>query len=165
MGDYKKIYSCESTNYGVQILVNLPDEMSPEEKQAIRDFGDKIMDEVEKSRYRNDPLDIRAGLAQEKELLALFEKPIFAERIPNEYWGVNSPYSINHPWFLVTTNIGHIKIGWRKRVINIDWSNTLLKDETADKLFPNENVTKGDNYIHAWGYEKAKEYINILHKE
>jgi hypothetical protein len=61
----------------------------------------------------------------------------------------------------VTTSRGVIKIGWRSRVINIDWSESDIKG-LAKELFPNENVTKEDQYIHAWGYDKAKEYISVL---
>jgi hypothetical protein len=69
---------------------------------------------------------------------------------------------------VVTTNIGRVKIGWRKRVINIDWSDTVVKKK-AEELFPEENVTKGgyDNhfYIHAWSYEDAKKYLDRIHDE
>jgi hypothetical protein len=63
------------------------------------------------------------------------------------------------PWYKFITQFGTIKIGWRKRVVNIDWSNlkTILNPD-----FSKENVTQGDNYIHAWSYEKVLEYLNIL---
>ena len=51
-----------------------------------------------------------------------------------------------------------IKIGWRKRVIEIDWKDSLNKEYSAD-LFPDEEVTKYDHYIHAWSIEDAKRYI------
>ena len=93
-------------------------------------------------------------------LLGLFEGPIFAEEIPNGYCGPQCCF--HRKWFIVTTRIGHIKIGWRKRVISIDWERTLVT-KTAEELFPKEEVTKRGRLIHAYGYEKAKEYIDRLH--
>lgn len=94
-----------------------------------------------------------------KKLLSIFEHPIYVEEISNEYC---SDWCCKHlPWFVVYNAFGPIKIGWRKRVINIDWSKTIIH-YTADELFPDERVTKGDKYIHANNLEKAKEYITKL---
>src|SRR5271154_6091699 len=54
------------------------------------------------------------------------------------------------PWYTVETNVGKIKIGWRKRVINIEWP-----DRDLSFLFQKENVTQGAHFIHAYGYIKA----------
>lgn len=60
-------------------------------------------------------------------------------------------------WYNVNTIYGTgILIGWRKRVINIDWSQWGYD---FSYLFTNENVTKGKDGIHAWGEEKAIEYL------
>ena len=84
---------------------------------------------------------------------------IYVEEIPNGYC---NRYCCKHlPWFVVTTKVGRITIGWRKRVINIDWEGSAITKK-ANELFPQEDVTKGDKLIHAWGYEKAKEYIGVL---
>lgn len=61
------------------------------------------------------------------------------------------------PWFLFKTEYGLIKIGWRKRVINIDWTDTKYSG-----LISSDNVTMGGNYIHAYGYHKAIEYLQEL---
>lgn len=103
------------------------------------------------------------------DLKGLFDNPIYCKEIPNEYWGKDSGYGWSSPWLLATTTKGVIKIGWRKRVINIDWSQSDVT-KTAEELFPNESVTKGSysnpRFIHAWGYDKAKEYLNkILYYE
>ena len=75
---------------------------------------------------------------------------------------------MNRPWFLVTSPIGHIKIGWRKSVINIDWSRSVVK-KSGMELFPDENVTRGDarddgggRFIHAGGIDVAIRYLKVL---
>lgn len=93
--------------------------------------------------------------------------------IPNEYYTNDGD-----PWYLVRTPKGTIKIGWRKHVINVDWSELVKaqlqsmpgefnyeKENAAREkfggsvLFPNDDVTKGDYYIHAYGYNKLEEYL------
>lgn len=96
-----------------------------------------------------------------ENLKNLFTNAVYFKEIPNEYWRENDPYGWASPWFLVTTTKGVIKIGWRKRVIQIDWSQSDI-ESTANGLFPDENVTKFDRTIHAWGYEKAKEYLDRI---
>lgn len=73
----------------------------------------------------------------------------------NEYCGCNRCA----PWYNVITPNGCLTIGWRKRVINIDFSELDLKVEPD---FSQESVTQGDHSIHAWGYDKAEEYIKHL---
>ncbi len=75
--------------------------------------------------------------------------------IPNEYCRC----VLCAPWFLVTTPIGTIKIGWRKRVINIDWSQAKLN---VGNMFDKEDVTKWNDGIHAWSKEKAIEYLSKI---
>lgn len=72
-------------------------------------------------------------------------------RIINEYW------SEGEPWWLVRTSAGLLKIGWRKRVINIDWSDTPLRE-----ILTQDDVTKEDTLVHAWGYAKAVEYLGVV---
>lgn len=61
------------------------------------------------------------------------------------------------PWFLVLTSLGLIKIGWRKRVLAIDWSATSLRTiVTAD------DVTKELHLVHAWSDAKAVGYLRRL---
>lgn len=67
--------------------------------------------------------------------------------------------SYNGPWTLTETPAGLIRMGWRKRVIQIDWSLCRLKSQPD---FSSEDVTKGAAYIHAWGYDKAVEYIRKI---
>ena len=62
---------------------------------------------------------------------------------------------------MVTTKKGKVKIGWRKRVINIDFADLSLI-ANAKEIFPDEDVTKFDHTIHACTYNKAKEYLEKL---
>lgn len=63
-------------------------------------------------------------------------------------------YVSSHPWWLVRTEFGLLKIGWRKRVIAIDWSDTPIRNEVTK-----DDVTKSDTDVHAWGYGMAVIYL------
>lgn len=76
----------------------------------------------------------------------------------NQYWP--RPYQdmiVNNPWWLVRTDLGLIVIGPRKRVINIDWSDTGIKTNVTS-----DNVTCSETMVHAWTKEKAVEYLTNL---
>lgn len=66
------------------------------------------------------------------------------------------------PWFAVSTQHGIIKVGWRKRVINLDYSG--LKVDVPDELFKLEDCTKWHGGIHAWGYDKLTEYLTAINR-
>lgn len=79
-------------------------------------------------------------------------------QLENQYWP--KPYTVereNSPWWLVMTPAGPITIGWRKRVISIDWEDTGLR-----LVVTKDEVTKGDTHVHAWSYVKALEYLTAL---
>lgn len=60
-------------------------------------------------------------------------------------------------WWLVKTQHGLIQIGWRKRVINIDWSDTGSR-----VIVTSDDVTKDETRVHAWSTTKALEYLTAL---
>lgn len=60
-------------------------------------------------------------------------------------------------WWFVKTALGWIEIGWRKRVIQIDWTDTALRGSVTP-----DDVTKSDSMVHAWSVEKAIEYLRAL---
>ncbi len=100
-----------------------------------------------------------------RKLTDLFSQPIFVEEILNPYFG-ETYYGFTSPAICVTTCIGRIKIWYRKRVIEIDWTESL-QTFCGEALFPAENVTKSDKYdktryIHADTLVKAKEYLNKI---
>lgn len=80
--------------------------------------------------------------------------------LANKYWPMTEGYRSareKDPWWLVQTHFGLIEIGWRKRVISIDWSNTELRI-----ILTKDQVTKEINMVHAWSYAKAVEYLTSL---
>lgn len=100
---------------------------------------------------------------EERQFRNIFEKAGFKdiklEPVINEYCQLECCA----PWFNVTTVLGVIKIGWRKRVINIDWSNVhTVPGQDILSLFKKEDVTKGNSSIHAWGWDKAQEYLSKI---
>ena len=80
--------------------------------------------------------------------------------LTNQYWPKTEGYYktiMESPWWLVKTPFGLITIGWRKRVIEIDWSDTKVR-----KIITGDDVTKEENYVHAWSLPKALEYLTEL---
>jgi hypothetical protein len=63
-------------------------------------------------------------------------------------------------WWFVKTKMGWIEIGWRKRVININWEDTPIR-----RIVTNDNVTRGETHVHADNNMKAVEYLTALAKE
>lgn len=104
----------------------------------------------------------------------VFEKAGFTNvlmsEIENGYWSSKTA----PPWFEVmpskvdaivgfNSSQGSIKIGWRKHVINIDWSNWREKRVDGEVLFADiGNITHGTNFVHAYGEEKCVEYLTRL---
>ena len=85
------------------------------------------------------------------------------QHIPNEYCHDIIHCTMCADWFNVNTRWGNIKIGWRKRVINIDWSG--LKNPSkinGYELFKDEDTTKSNDSVHAWGWEKCTDYLTAI---
>ena len=98
---------------------------------------------------------------EEKEVDSIFclagIKVLNTWEIMNRYWPRTDNYMdmvLKYPWWLVKTEFGLIQIGWRKRVISIDWSDTNLR-----QVVTKDEVTKSENGVHAWRVEKAVEYL------
>jgi hypothetical protein len=66
----------------------------------------------------------------------------------------------NGSWFIINTSDGDIKIGWRKRVIQIEWLDNYKKFKyNAEKEDVTKEFSNRERYIHAWSIEKAIEYL------
>jgi hypothetical protein len=69
--------------------------------------------------------------------------------------------SYNGPWFRAVLPFGELMVGWRKRVIEITTQEGCRGLDMA-KLFADEDVTKSGTCVHAWGWEKATEYLRKI---
>jgi hypothetical protein len=163
--DYVVAYEQEAFGknaLGIQILVasSVPVDLKAKKiVHALYEAAETVCSEITAEIISKDPDAIMNSRMQRVSLLALFPGKIFVEEIPNGYCRQSCCRHL--PWFVVTTEIGRFKIGWRKRVIHLEWTETLVK-ATADDLFPAEDVTKHDRVIHAWGYDKARSYIQTI---
>ena len=155
--------SSGQSTVGLALYMKLDRPLTENDDRAIH----KAMDELEKellaesARLHPDNVAWKAAwLEKARSMFAVAGlAPIYVKEIPNEYCGPRCcPHRV---WLLVTTRLGAIKIGWRKSVIVIDWSASDVKT-TAQDLFGDEDTTKGERDIHAWGYEKVTEYLKRL---
>ena len=91
-------------------------------------------------------------------LLADFEAKNF-HKIENEYYCSEASADLRRasPWWLVETEYGLIKIGWRSRVIAIDWSSLEYRG-----IITKDDVTKDNTMVHAWSYSAAVRYLADL---
>lgn len=102
----------------------------------------------------------------DERLLGLFTvsgiAPSTVWTLPNQYWPDTEHYADvrrKNPWLLVKTKWGLIQLGWRKRVIEIDWSDTPIRGEVTP-----DDVTKVSTMVHAYSYEKALTYLSAWKK-
>ena len=140
----------------ITIDVLIDRDLTEEEIRFISNCNNDISELLHKTSVTTDPKWIVDTAEEKTKLLNCFPTPIYVQEIPNEYGMLN-------PWYLVATHCGVIKIGWRRRVIHIDWSASNIKSTGYDLFeYDNSATTISDKFIHAWGYDKAKEYINKL---
>jgi hypothetical protein len=164
--DLSPAYPGAEENWKKEIVKNETGWVDPKELPHLYRVGESDKLEVVVQRYYH-----KACMSEKNENKAYREfydvfskagfRDINLETIPNEYWG-DRESSWCTPWFNVDTEIGKIKIGWRKRVISIDWSE-LPEYYRIKELFKDEDVTLTNKLVHAWGYEKAVEYLSKIH--
>jgi len=150
-------------------------ELPPEDGRCDRCDGVWTMRNVDDFMWKRDRGDLPVARARHKTCnrLAIIEAEAdeirkIVERsempfnsihmIPNEYFPDPDVYG---PWFMIETPKGRIKIGWRKRVINIDWSLSGYGAKGED-VVDEANVTYGPQYVHAYGADKAVEALRKI---
>ncbi len=165
--EYKTLHASESISFGgdafgIKIMVaasQLPNLDTDAIWGAAYKAAGLVTAEVRAAVMADDEEAQKRAKRERAELIDLFGGRIFVETIPNGYC---SDWCCRHlPWFVVTTEIGRFKIGWRKRVIHLEWTDTV-GTKRAEELFPGEDVTKGDKMIHAWSLDKARQYIAAI---
>lgn len=148
---------------GTELFVQLGRPLTEADEDIIGEAMRAMEQELLAESTRNHPDNIewkKRWLSEARMMFTLAGMaPIYVREIDNKYCGPKCcPHRV---WLLVTTRAGVIEVGWRKRVIVIDWSASDVTKTAAD-LFADENVTKGDRMIHAYSYEKATEYLTKI---
>jgi len=87
-------------------------------------------------------------------MINILDEPM---KLQNQYWQGNDTTRYFHPWWFVKTAFGWIEIGWRKRVISIDWRHTTVR-----KVVTEDDVTKSETMVHAYSPAKVVEYLAAL---
>jgi hypothetical protein len=159
---YKQIYKSEGFggdfDFGIEINLAAPITESEHIRIATHKAVEIIEQAVTREFHANNSKSLERVGREKLELLNCFpEKPIYVEDIPNGY--CNRACCEHLKWYRATTHVGHILIGWRKRVIEIDWSATKVR-----RVITEDSVTKSEIMVHAYGYEKAAEYLTELLK-
>lgn len=81
-------------------------------------------------------------------------------KLENKYWpSAYVDMIMANPWWLVRTPFGLVEIGDRKRVTNINWSDTDIR-----VIVTEDDVTKDETMVHAYSDEKIIEYLKNLKK-
>jgi hypothetical protein len=148
----------DSGTFGIKILVQTDHSITGEERRLAASATDTLMGAIQGTSLRASKAEQARVLAERRDLLACFAEPIYVEEIPNGYC---DQWCCKHrPWYVVTTRVGRITIGWRKRVIQISWEAAVA--DLAEKVFADATGTKADRLIHAWGYAEAKQIVGML---
>lgn len=161
--EYSRVFEREDVgsggSFGVRIEIATDHDITEEERVTLHRVAEEVREAVGRVSIKLDATSQDEARREREALLGLFPPEYLWHAISNGYC---PKWCCSHrPWFVIAAPIGVVTIGWRKSVINIDWSQSFLRD-SAEDLFPSENTTKDGMMIHAWGYEKAKQYIDVL---
>lgn len=156
--------------FALQINVDVPPTAllnSDEIRQATDDAVKMIRNAIMENVIKRSPEAIYEAKLTRENIISLFDtvpfvkahSDAFVTEIPNGY--CSEVCCCHLPWFIVLTPVGKIKIGWRKRVLQIEWNETK-GTKISSELFQSEDVTKEEKMIHAWSYVDAKRYIETI---
>lgn len=117
------------------------------------------MDTVQMANRREEMRKRSRAQAESILQLAGFEVARTWE-LANGYWSDHPDYDdVREPWWLLLTDIGPLQIGARKRVLHVQWDACRVR-----AIVTQDDVTKGETYVHAWSAEKAIEYLRELRR-
>lgn len=149
--------------YGIRILVQWPGHLGGHTRWECQTAAEKILNAMRMDENTTSEKGKQEKTENLASLMALFEG--FAhvigsfQEIPNGYSRPDDAWYVNRPWYKVHTLYGTLIVGWRKRVINLDWSG-MLTVPSGKKLFPEEKeTTVGKDYIHIWTKEQGQKFV------
>ena len=156
-------HECVGSNgtYGVVINLSVNREITEAEQSRCNAMAEELIRLMQCETVRMDPDTRKAKIATRDLFIQRFRDahldPVFVEEIPNGYWGPDHPAGVESPWYVITSKIGRIRIGWRKRVVEINWSDSILKpliatrEAIGSKIFSDVKArTVGDTFVHCW---------------
>lgn len=134
--------------------------------EAAREAMNQVYGALIEQQHMTDPKTKNSASETRDEFQRAFTEagydPIYMKAVPNEYYRDKFD-SKRWPWFLVTTVDGTFKVGWRKRVINLDWSDTELKGNVdGNKLFAGDDTTRDELMVHCCSIDRLTEYLGRL---
>ena len=162
---YRTLRSSESfgsgEDFGFRIMATVSRELSHDERIALIKAEEIVTSAIHAENIRLDPESAVNREYEKAGLLKCFPHFFHAEPIPNGY--CNRWCCTQRPWYRVLTRVGYFVIGWRKSVMNIDWTDTIIK-ASGEEIFPGAVFTvsrPGDitRYCHASSYVDATKRI------
>jgi hypothetical protein len=140
------------------LVCNKPNARIYQERSGGR--GESVLTECPDCKAKGTITNMEPWLGRELELdrleslfnladIVIIGKP---RKLINGYWGEG-----HHPWWFVKTKMGYIEIGWRKRVISIDWTDTGLEVTATE-----DDVTKDKHFVRAYSYDDAIKYLRAV---
>lgn len=155
-----KIFELRIKNYSIQpATIPNHDTICPHcgQKWTIENIDDHIRQEDASYHIECNKFRLYEKSKKEFDYIAstVFEK-YEIHAVKNEY----GSESYNGYWFIISSPEGDIKIGWRKRVIQIEWLKNYKDFKfTAETIVSTKEFSENIRFIHAWTIEKAIKYL------